>query len=178
MKKRIPRRLIALIGIAVAISAYSYLVFLPLKNATAQARADLEMQRLAILDSAPIKFRNESLQERIKAANRMIEVWKQASPPNGNLAGLFRQISDSAAERGVLLNRFDPGAVENLKVVGRSNVQLACTGGFHRVQSFIHAIEVMDQKIWIDDLSIRADDKKRGTVVADLTLSIFADNPE
>ncbi len=173
-KKRSPTLVLtALLG-AVSLS-YVYFVYLPASEATAALREELAEKQDYILQSAPVEGQNRALARELELTNKYCEQWQNAAP-KGEPAAQFVLLTDAAHDAEVQVRRFEPLAVEEMKLIRRIPVNLECSGKFRDIFRFMKSIEALPQTIWIEDVHLESESAESDLLTCQLRLIIFADN--
>jgi Tfp pilus assembly protein PilO len=117
-------------------------------------------------------------QKEIQRTSAYVAAWRSASPHEANLAGLFGRIGALARSSHVSTTRMAPHAPLVMARVRRVTLVMGCTGSFSQIASFLQKLENMPQTLWIEDLRLEKSSKDGELVGCEMTLEIFADNPE
>ncbi len=166
---------LAALGMGVA---YFALVFLPNRRAIGEMAEQVACKRGAVLHAAAESDTLLTTQQEIQRTSAYVAAWRSASPHEANLAGLFGRIGALARSSHVSTTRMAPQAPLVMAKVRRVSVLMGCTGSFAQITSFLQKLENMPQSLWIEDLRLENSSKDGEVMRCEMTLEIFADNPE
>jgi len=162
---------------AVAAAVYVYFVFLPAEGSLGGLRAELAsaeqfIQEVEAYGPAVKATRHES-----EKTQKYVQQWEESAPSEAELSALFGRIHQLAKESGSTTTRFEPQAAVQYEKIRRFPVLMACTGSFGQVCQFLQALEGQKETIWIESLKIERSGEDSKDVQCELTMAIFADNP-
>ena len=159
-------------------TAYLVLVFLPNRRAISELAGQVACKQQTVLQAAADLQALATTQREIQRASSYVAAWQSASPREGNLAGLFGRIGVLARSSHVSTARMAPQEPLVMAKVRRVSVMMGCTGSFSQITSFLQKLEEMPQTLWIEDLRLENSGKDGELMRCEMTLEIFADNPE
>ncbi len=159
-------------------AAYFALVFLPNRRAIGELAAQVAAKQQAVLRAAEESQALLTTQKEIQRASAYVAAWQSASPHEANLARLFGRIGVLARSSHATTTRLAPQEPLVMAKVRRVSVLMDCTGTFPLITSFLQKLEKMPQTLWIDDLRLDSASKDGELVKCEMTLEVFADNPE
>ncbi len=159
-------------------AAYFALVFLPNRRAIGELAEQVACKQEAVLRAAAESHALLTTHKEIQRASAYVAAWQSASPHEANLAGLFGRIGVLARSSHVSTTRLAPQEPLVMARVRRVSVLMGCTGSFSQITSFLQKLENMPQTLWIDDLRLENASKDSELMRCEMTLEIFADNPE
>jgi len=159
-------------------AAYFALVFLPNRRAIGELAEQVACKQEAVLRAAEESHALSTTQKEIQRASAYVGAWQSASPHVANLASVFGRIGALARSSHVSTTRLAPQEPLVMARVRRMPVLMGCTGSFSQITSFLQKLEKMPQVMWIDDLRLENPGKDGKAMKCEMTLEIFADNPE
>jgi len=159
-------------------AAYLFLVFLPGQKAMGQLANDLATKQDFVSQTGMMSPAMKVSEQEVKKTLEYNAAWKGAAPTEGQLSALFGQIHTLAKTSGLTTTRFDLQEPEVLARVQRVPVVIGCTGSFDQIARFLAQLERLPQTIWIEDLRIEPAGKAGEVVQCEVSLVVFADNPE
>ena len=166
---------LAALGMGVA---YFALGFFPNRRAIGELAEQVASKQEAVLQATLESRLLSTTQKEIQQASDYVAAWRSVSPHEANLAGLFGQIGALARSSHVSTTRMAPQEPLVMARVRRVCVLMGCTGSFPQITSFLQKLENMPQTLWIEDLRLENSNKDRELMRCEMTLEIFADNPE
>jgi Tfp pilus assembly protein PilO len=159
-------------------AAYFALVFLPNRRAIGELAEQVACKQEAVLRAAEESHALSTTQKEIQRASAYVAAWQSASPHEANLASLFGRIGVLARSSHVWTTRLAPQEPLVMARVRRVSVLMGCTGSFSQITSFLQRLENMPQTLWINDLRLENSSKDGELMKCEMTLEVFADNPE
>ncbi len=162
---------------AVAV-AYVVLVFLPGRRATDELKDQIALKQQTIGQTPgsvnALKASGKEL-ARTRAYNT---AWEQHAPARGEIPILHAKIRELAESAGTVITRFDPERSQTHGVLREIPLSVGCTGAFVEIFEFLRGLEGMPEAIWINSFNLEKTDATRGTMDCEISLVVFADNPE
>ena len=157
--------------------AYLFLLFLPKQRAMQGLSDELDQKRQYAATAGSVAAAMEIARGELERTRAFNAGWKDAAPPEAELAGLFGKVNTLAGACGATPLRFDPDPPVRMQRVCRVPVTVGCTGTFGQIAGFLLELENLPQTIWAESLQFEASGKSGDSVGCELNLTIFADNP-
>lgn len=171
-------RWILVVPLVAAAGAYFYFVFLPGQRSLASLREELSAADQFIAQVEAFGPALLSTQQQLGKTRQYVDQWEQTAPTEAGLSGVFGRINRLAKESGVTTTRFEPQPAVPYDTVRRLPVAVRCVGSFGQVCRFLQALEGMEETIWAESLKMQRTGEDRESVECELSLAIFADNPD
>lgn len=169
------RRTLALYALLTcAVIAIALKVWLPAYRQMSQARAMLEQKRQYLAGSQDLQKALEAEYTELDRTQTYLRTWREAVKRSADLARFFAQVHASARATSVNLTSFGPEPTVVYERVGRTQLQLGCTGTFHQIAAFVYALERDGGLIWVDRLQIEQSGESAKPLRCQLKLAIFA----
>ncbi|HWB00948.1 MAG TPA: GspMb/PilO family protein [Pirellulales bacterium] len=163
--------------IAAAASAYVWWDFVPETRKIHELRQSMRRE-LDLIDTAPqIEARLQLAMTRCSEAETYVQQHEPIAGDPAQIASMMRRLAEMAKDAGVQTTRFVPEPSTKLASLQCLRVRLGCRGTLTEVCKLLAQIDAMAGEVWVDELSIEASGDP-GLVQSELTLAIFADNPE
>jgi len=179
MKTKIPRgSWIVTVPVAVVAVVYVVFFFLPGKRAIGELRDRIQEYQETIDRAAVVATALPAVQKEIKKAEDYNAAWQKDAPAASEIATLHGKINALALAVGTELTRLDPEPVVVYGKIRRIPLTVGCSGSFAQVCGFLRSLEGLPEALWIDSLNLENLDQDEQSVKCELTLVVFADNPE
>jgi Tfp pilus assembly protein PilO len=159
-------------------AAYFVLVFLPNRRAIGELAEQVAGKQEAVLQAATASQTLLTTQKELDRTSAYVAAWRSVAPREGNLASLFGRIGALARSSHVSTTRLTPQEPLVMARVRCVPMLMGCTGSFSQIASFLQKLEDMPQTVWIDDLRLENSSKDGELMKCEMTLEVFADNPE
>jgi len=166
---------IPLVGAALA---YLLLFFLPGRRAVGELKEQIETKREYIKKSAGLAKALLAVQQQLGKAEAYNTRWLEHAPARRDLAALYGRINQLAWSSGTVVTRFDPERIRARAKLQEIPLSMGCMGSFRQIYEFLRSLETLPQEIWVKELSLEKRDTPKGFVTCELSLAVFADNPE
>lgn len=159
------------------VCAYILGIFLPGHRATAQLRSQFQAQQKFVEDCQRQQAEIAKHEQELDRTEDYIQQWRAAAPTESRLANVFVNITRQGNEAGVEIVRFEPQPAEQMKLLKRVPLEIACDGDYGQVFDFIARLESLDADCWIEALQI---DPLAGSqrLRCELKLALFAGRPD
>jgi len=157
--------------------AYLFLVFLPKQRAMQGLSEELDQNRQYVATAGSVAAAMEIAHGELERTRAFNAGWKNAAPPEAELAGLFGKVNALAGACGATPLRFDPDPTVKMQTVRLVPVAVGCTGTFGQIAGFLLELENLPQTIWAESLQLEVSGKPGDSVKCEIDLTIFADNP-
>jgi len=164
-------------GAALAV-LYAVFVFLPGEKANARVRHELAAAEEFVEQVEAFGSAMDATQREFDKTQQYIQAWKQSAPSEDGLSALFGEINRLATQSGTTTTRFEPEPAIRYDAVCRVPIAMACVGSFGQVCEFLRGLESLDETIWVEDLQMEETGKESENVQCEMTLAVFADNPD
>ena len=168
---------LGLMGLAVVGAGGYFLLLSPLETKVNTLRAqhqsvhrELQEARVAAADVA--RFRREAAE-----LERRLEVMKTRLPTEREMPPLFRTLTDSAFQSGLLVSLFQPkdGKVHDYYV--EIPIVISAEGGYHQLGRFFEKVAALPRVVTVDELKVTGLSKARKPVRVDVTLATYTYRP-
>ena len=166
------------VPLTAAAVAYVMLVFLPGRRANDELKDQIALKQQTIGQIPGLVNALEASGEELAMTKTYNTAWEQRAPARGEISMLHAKIRELAESAGTVITRFDPERSQTHGVLREIPLSVGCTGTFARIFEFLRGLEGMPEEIWINNLNLERVDMARGAVDCELSLVIFADNPE
>ncbi len=166
------------VPLAAAAVIYVTLVFLPGRRAIGEARDQIQQKQAYIAQSASLPMALNTAQRQLQKTRAYTAAWKEHAPTAGELSALYGKVHALAKAAGATTTRFDPEPVIPLDTISKIPLTVGCTGTFDQVCEFLRSLETLPMTVWVDAIKIEKLTGSEGFVVCELSLVVFADNPE
>ncbi len=162
----------------IAAGLYALLVLRPGYATIDQLATNLAVVRGELSHLGDESVRAEQLQQELQAVEDYNRQWHSRLHSGSAISEVYAQITDLAQSTGVSTTRLDPSADVNYSTICKTPLSLELTGTYQEVHDFLVALENREEVIWIDELRLRKDRQSEGYLQCELTMGIFADQPE
>ena len=166
------------VPLAVIAVAYVMLFFLPGNRAIDQLGEQIEQKQQYIAQAATLTTALQVAQEELEKVRQYNETWQTHAPAQGETSALHATINTLAVASGTDVTRLDPEEVILYDKVRQAPLSVECTGSFGEVFEFLRGLEGLPAEIWVDLVNLEKLEQTRESVKCELTLVVFANNPE
>lgn len=179
MKKLAPRSSwLITIGLVAVSIGYLYFVFMPARRGIEKLQMELSQKRAYLAQEPGLKISLASAESDIALIQKYVDDWRSKSPVAGELSGTFGAIHRLVKQAGVEVEKFDPENVTNLETVRKIPIRLTATGSFSQMHALLRGLEQMPACPWVESLRIERGKDAEAPLRGEVTLVIFAANPE
>jgi len=179
MKTKIPRgSWIVTVPVAAVAVVYVVLFFLPGKRAIGELREKIQQHQECIDQATAVAAMLPAVQKELQKAEDYNTAWEKQAPAVGEAAALHGKINALALAVGAELTRLEPTPVVPYDKIQQIPLTVSCTGSFAQISGFLRSLEELPQTLWIDSLSLEKPEEAGEAVECELSLVVFADNPE
>jgi len=161
-----------------AAGAYFYFVFLPGQRSLAGLQEELNAADRFIAQVEAFGPALHATQQQLDVTRRYVDQWEKTAPTEDGFSRVFGRINRLAKESGVTPTRFEPQPAVPYDTVQRLPVMMTCVGSFGETCRFLQALEGLEETIWVERLQMQKTGEASEKVESELTLGIFADNPD
>ena len=161
-----------------AAGTYAFLCYLPGEAALDGLRAELAAAAESIQQAETFAPAIEATRQQTDITRQYVQKWEESAPSEDELSELFGRINRLAEQSGVTTTRFEPQPAVPYDTLCRLPVEMACAGSFAEICRFLQALERLEETIWIGELRMRQDGEDEEDLGCELTLDVFADNPD
>jgi Tfp pilus assembly protein PilO len=160
------------------VAAYIFCAFLPGQRAIGKLQDELATTEQFIEQVDAMGPAVGVTQQEFDKTQTYVEAWETSAPTEEELSALFGRISLLAKQSGTTTTRFEPQTAVHYEKVSRIPVVLACTGSFAQICQFLHELEGLGQTVWVEALRMEGSGQNGEDIQCELTLGIFAVNPD
>jgi Tfp pilus assembly protein PilO len=166
---------VPLVGLA---CGYLYFVFLPGQKEIRRLKAEIHRQRdfIRLSDQCAVAF--QTTHRELERTRQRLGLWTQSAPTQATLSELYGRINGLAKAAGANTTRFEPQPDVRYRTISRVPVSVGFVGSFAAVCTYLHHLEMLPQTIWVEDLKIEKYAKHEENAQCEVTLAVFADNPD
>jgi len=157
-------------------AGYVWFVFLPGKAAIVRLEAELNERRAFVASGHALVLsigRVEQELERVRAYSRR---WRPEPSGSAAAAARFGRIAQAIQQAGVSTTRFAPEAAIRLESLEKLPLRISCMGSFGNICGMLDELEKLDERCWVEELSLEQATEDGQNIKCDLGLAIFADN--
>jgi len=142
-----------------------------LKSQYEQKSAELARARASVADLPRFEAEYEQLHQRWEMASELL-------PTERQLPTLLRKITLAGQQTGITFTMFRPGAVQPSDFHTEMPIQVAVTGDYHAVGSFLAELANMRRIVTVSHLKLTTNSKNdgTGTTTAEFTASAYSLN--
>lgn len=169
---------IVTVPLAAAAVAYLAFVFLPGRRANANLEEELIERQEYVAQATTVAATLRAAEQELQRTQDYITAWKQHAPAEGSRSQLYGKMHELAKASGVTITRFEPKPVEPRAQLRDFPVAIGCSGQYAEVHDFLRALESHPATIWVDAVLIKRPSENSETVECEISLEIFANNPE
>lgn len=170
--------LLVTIGLAVASLVYLFCFHVPGWKTVGQVRAQVRQKREYVLQTNSTLTAMLATQKEIDATRQFNLRSARQLPSVVEAPNVFAQIAEIAKASGATTSRFDPQPAVKLAKVSQVDVGLTLAGQPGQIYDFIHSLEALPLRIWIESLRIAGPSKDSENGSAEVGVVIFVDNSE
>lgn len=167
--------IVPLLGLVIA---YVFLVFLPGQEAIGKLHEDLAAREEFIQQVEAFGAAVEATRQEFDKTEKYVRRWEAAAPSEDELSFLFGRISQLANDSGATTTRFEPQPAVHHDEITQIPLAVECLGSFASVCEFLCSLEGFEETVWIESLQMERAGEDGGNVKCELSLAIFADNPD
>jgi Tfp pilus assembly protein PilO len=173
-----PRSWVLTLVLAGTAIGYVAFVFLPGQRAVGEMRRQLHEKQQFIVQADRLSFAIAKATEDVQAAHEFAEAWRSQAPSEARLAVALGRFTDHAQAAGLSVRRFDPQPPVKLETVWHSSLALAVEGSYGQMLEFLRLVESESTTTWIENLRLETAREGAGRLHCEMTLRVFADNPD
>jgi len=162
---------------AVAV-AYVAFVFLPGRRAVGELKQQISQKQEFITQATGVVTSLGTTREELEGTRAYNGAWRQRAPAARKLSAFYGQIYELTKAAGTATTRFDPEPVVTRNQIREIPLTMGCAGSFAQVYEFLRGLEGLPAEIWVDRLQLEKSSEKGGLVNCELSLVVFACNPE
>lgn len=168
---------LALMGLALMAAGAYFLLLSPIQATVtalraqhASLQAELVQARAAAADLA--RTRREAAE-----LERQLDVLKERLPSEKDMPPLFRTLTDSAFQSGLLVSLFQPREGKTHDYYVEYPVVLSAEGGYHELGEFFERVAGLPRVVTVQEIKLTGLAKSRRSLRADLTLATYTYRP-
>jgi type IV pilus assembly protein PilO len=168
---------LGLMGLAIVGAGGYFLVLSPLEIRVNTLRAQHQSLQRELLEARAAaadvaRFRREAAE-----LERRLDVMKDRLPTDKEMPLLFRTLTDSAFQSGLLVSLFQPkdGKVHDYYV--EIPIAISAEGGYHQLGEFFERVAALTRVVTVEELKVTGLTKARKPVRVDVTLATYTYRP-
>ena len=165
-------------GLAAVSICYLYFVFLPTRRGIEKLRVELSNKRAYLAQQPGLQVSLAAAEADLAAAQQYVNDWRRTTPAAGELSGTYGRIHRLAKSAGVQLEKVDPQTVTNLQTIRKIPLRLSTEGTFAQTHAMLREIELLPASPWVESLRIERGKNAEAPLKGEITVVIFAANPE
>ena len=169
-----PKSWIATVVVSGASLGYVFLVFVPIQESIASLRTELREQIKYVGRSATVDATIADLERRKRAANQVVQRWRDHAPSEHAMATFIGAVSELAEQAGAKAGRITPGNAITLASLRIYPAELAVEGDFYEIAAFLASLERRDETIWITNLNVQPIENT-AKLTCQVRFTVFAD---
>lgn len=162
-------------GLAVS---YGHFFYVPGSRQIAEMTSKLAEAEVEASEAVPLVAALSATRQQLEKVNRYVGTWRAAAPSEHELAELFERIHELTRLADTETTRFEPQAAVAYETFVCIPVSMECQGSFSNLAVVLSGLEAMQEPIWVTSVEIRASGEDGEFARAEITLDVFADNPE
>lgn len=167
-----------IVPLTAAIVAYLWLMFFPQMREIRSMREEIAEKQSFIAGAAQRTAREKEIDDEQAATRDYVERYRGATGKPSDVAGLFAALSELLQQSGVTTTMFRPEPKQSFAAVERIPVTIGCTGDHDRLLSLLASVERMNQRIWVDEVTIEREKETGEGMRCELRPAIFVNNFE
>ena len=172
------RALVITAMMAVSCLAYVFAEFLPQQRVIREMQQELEERRKVVMDADRLQPELQRVGDDVDRGQQRNAVWRAATPQTGRLTAVFERLTEAAELAQARVTRLEPQAADPLSTVSRIPLTVEVEGQFSAVCDFIGRLDRLAEPVWIEELQLEPIGATGESISGQLTLVIFAGNPE
>jgi type IV pilus assembly protein PilO len=168
---------LGLVGLAIIGAGGYFLVLSPLEIRVNTLRAQHRSVQRELAEARAIaadvaRFRREAAE-----LERRLDVMKTRLPTDKEMPPLFRTLTDSAFQSGLLVSLFQPkdGKVHDFYV--EIPIVISAEGGYHQLGEFFERVAALSRVVTVEELKVIGLSKARQPARVDVTLATYTYRP-
>lgn len=167
------KAVIGLVGlVVVGVLGYFFLI------GPKRAERDAVFQRNETLGAEVAKARIDEAGMRqfrvqVAALRQRLEIARERMPSEKEIPGLYRRITDLAAEAGMLVALFTPKAPEERDVYSEIPISITAEGSYHQLGQFFEQIGRLPRIVSTNEMRLVGIAQPTGSVRAELDLATY-----
>jgi hypothetical protein len=178
MKKLLSGGWTVIIPMTLVIGAYVALVFLPQMHEMHRLKQEIAEKQSFLASVAQRSVRDAVVDTEIEATRHYIERYRGASSSPADVSGLFARISDLLKTADVTVSNFKPEAKQTMGSIDRIPLTIGCSGRSDRLQSLLAGLEQLNQRLWVEELTMERGKEVGQDMTCELRLAIFTNHFE
>ena len=166
------------LSLAGAAVAYVLFMFLPEQRSIGDVRDELDTKRQFIAGVQMVYSTIEVAQKELQETRRYCQQWVECSPDETKLSTLFAKINLATKQAGATTTRFEPQGATDYETLHQIELSLVVSGSYTNIFDFLRRLEMLDEAIWLNDVRFEASKQAGQALRCEVSLAIFAVNPE
>jgi type IV pilus assembly protein PilO len=170
--------LLGVIGLVVAAAIGYFFLLAPkmlerdtLHQRNESLKADVAKARLDESNMRQFRVQASALRKRLEAA-------RERMPGEKEIPGLYRRITDLAAQSGLSVAVFAPKPPEERDVYSEVPISVIAEGSYHQLGQFFEQVGRLPRIVATNDMRLVGIDRPTGSVRAELGLATYVFRPE
>jgi Tfp pilus assembly protein PilO len=159
-------------------AAYLWFSFLPQKHAIAAIHSELSNKLNYATEAAGVAVAIHRIVCETAEIDEYVKRWGGMTATSVEVSTMFGQIAEAIQAEGIETTRFTPEPPVAYAQIRKIPLRVGCRGSHAEIGRLLAAIEALPYRIWVEELSIEAGDKDTQDLTCEITLVIFANNPE
>jgi Tfp pilus assembly protein PilO len=185
MKKKTPTRrtgkpktwLITALLASIAV-AYVVFIFLPRQRKISELRAQVQERRQQIMQAQSMLRTVAQARKRLADTQQVSHKWRAEAPKAADIVTHLASFTQQADAAGVAIDRLDPLAAIEHKLIAQQGVTLQIHAPFAAVFDFLRRLEGLPGTIWVRNLHLQATSNHDSRLRGEVTLTIFVDRAD
>lgn len=167
-----------IVPLTTAIFAYLWFVFFPQMSEIRRMREEIAEKQTFIAGAAQRTAREKEIDDQQSATRAYVERYRGATGKPSDVAGLFATLSELLKQADVTTTMFRPETKQPFAAIERIPVTIGCTGDHERLLALLAKVERVNQRIWIDEVSLERGKEDGEGMTCRLKPVIFVNNFE
>lgn len=167
-----------ILPLTAAIGVYLWFIFFPQMREIRSMREEIAEKQAFIAGAALRSAREKAIDDEQALTLEYVERYRGATGRPGDVAGLFASLSELLEHAGVKTTMFRPETKQSFAAVERIPVTIGCTGDTQHLLSLLASVERMNQRIWVDEITIERGKEAGEGMRCELKPAIFVNNFE
>ncbi len=165
---------ITIIGTAIIVGFFVLVIYLPGEQACQAARREIVTANRTI-DAMPLLIQEAALrQKRVMEREAALSEIDRLLNNEHDLHGVLKNVADLAKSSGLRVERIQPQPTVQRESYKMAPFQLAVSGNFRRLSTFLHGLETQPTLVAIERFALKGESAQSSeSLKADITFSVF-----
>ncbi len=168
-----PQKIAAGIIGLVIVAAIGYFVVSPKLAERESLRQRNETLQAEVMKARADEASLRPFRAQAEALRRRLEVAKSRLPSEREIPGLYRQISDLAAQSGLAVALFATKPAEEKDTVAEIPISVTAEGTYHQLGGFLSRMGRIPRIVNVGDFRLAGIERPTGTMRVDMTLATY-----